>query len=55
VPVKPLLDVPGNTGGVVPAQKDGKGVNDGTYIGSDKIIPVKRFVVQPLISKVMLE
>lgn len=55
VPVTPLLDVVGKTGAVVPAQKGGIAVNVGTYIGSDRITPVKRFVVQPLIKREKLE
>ena len=55
VPVTPLLDVVGNTGAVVPAQNGGIALNVGTYIGSDKITPVKRFVVQPLIKSEKLE
>ena len=49
VPVIPLLDVVGNIGAVVPAQNGGMALNVGTNIGSDKMIPVYRFVVQPLI------
>ena len=52
VPVIPLLDTGGNKGAVVPAQKGGMGENVGTNIGSDKIIPVKRFVVHPLIESI---
>lgn len=47
----PLFDAAGSVGGVVPAQKAAIGVNVGMKIGSDKIRPVKRFVVQPLTSK----
>ena len=55
VPVIPFNDAGGNIGAVVPSQKGGKGLKVGTNIGSDKMIPVKRLVVQPLISKVKLE
>ncbi len=55
VRVIPLSDMVGNTGGVVPAQKGGMGLKMGTYIGSDKIIPVNKFVVHPLICKTKLE
>ena len=55
VPVTPLLDVVGNTGDAVPAQNGGIAVNVATYIGSDKITPVKRFVVQPLIKREKFE
>ena len=55
MPVTPLLDVVGSTGAVVPAQKGGIAVNVGTYIGSDKITPVKRLVVHPLINSEKLE
>lgn len=55
VPVMPLLDTVGSTGAVVPAQNGGTGVNVGTKMGSDKITPVNRLVVQPLISRVKFE
>ena len=49
VPAIPLEDVEGNEGAGVPAQNGAIGGNVGTNIGSDKMIPVKRLVVQPLI------
>ena len=55
MPLIPLLDVGGNKGAVDPAQKGGKFVNVGINKGLDKITPVKRFVVHPLINKVKLE
>jgi hypothetical protein len=55
VPVTPLLDVVGNTGAVVPAQKGGIDVNVGINNGFDKITPVNRLVVHPLISKEKFE
>jgi hypothetical protein len=47
VPVSPLFDVVGSIGAVVPEQKAGIAVNEGTMIGFDKITPEKRLVVQP--------
>jgi hypothetical protein len=55
VPLIPLLDVAGRAGGVVPAQNGGIELKIGIYIGFDKIIPVLRLVVQPLIPNVMFE
>lgn len=55
VPDIPLLETAGNVGAVVPAQKGAIGVNVGTNMGSDKIIPVKRFVVHPFTSNAKLE
>ena len=47
VPVIPFVEVAGNRGAVVPAQKAGIAVNDGTKIGLDKITPENRLVVVP--------
>ena len=55
VPVMPLFDTDGNNGAGVPWQNGGIGVNVGTNIGSDKMIPVNRLVVQPLITSTKLE
>lgn len=55
VPVIPLFDVAGNVGAVVPEQNGGITVNVGTNIGSDKMIPVKRGVVQPFTTNTKLE
>ena len=55
VPVIPLLDVVGNIGAVVPEQNGGIATNVDVKIGFDKMIPVKRFVVQPLIITIKLE
>ena len=55
VPGIPLFETGGSVGGVVPWQKGGIGVNVGTNMGSDKMIPVNRFVVHPLITKLKLE
>ena len=45
VPVRPFVELVGNRGAVVPAQKAGIAVNDGTKIGLDKITPEKRLIV----------
>ena len=50
-----MLEVVGSTGAVVPEQKGATALNDGENIGFDKITPVKRLVVHPLINKVILE
>ncbi len=55
VPVIPLLEVAGSVGAVVPAQNGGIALKVGTYMGSDKMTPVNRLVVQPLITKLKLE
>ena len=55
VPVTPLLDVAGNVGAVVPAQKGGILLNVGMKMGFDKTTPVKRFVEHPLICNKKLE
>ncbi len=55
VPAIPLLETGGKVGAVVPAQNGGIGVNVGTNIGSERMIPVNRFVVQPLIVNTKLE
>ena len=43
-----MFDVVGRVGAVVPAQKGGIAVNEGTMIGFDKITPEKSVVVHPL-------
>ena len=55
MPVIPLLEVVGKTGAVVPAQKGGIAMKVGINNGLDNIIPVKRFVVHPLINKEKFE
>ena len=45
----PLMEVGGKSGGVVPAQNGGITANVDVNMGFDKIIPVKRLVIQPLI------
>ena len=47
----PLFDVPANIGAVAPAQKGGMLLNVGVNTGFDKITPVLRSVVQPLITR----
>jgi hypothetical protein len=42
-----LFDVVGNIGAVVPEQKGGIAVNDGTIIGFDKMTPENKLVVFP--------
>ena len=55
VPFTPLLDMVGKRGAVVPAQNGAMGVKVGMKIGFDRITPVKRLVVQPLMSNEKLE
>jgi hypothetical protein len=50
VPVIPFIAVDGKVGAVVPAQKALILLNFGMIMGFDKINPVLRLVVQPLIS-----
>ena len=50
-----MLDVVGNIGAVDPAQKGAMEVNVGVNIGFVNCTPVKRLVVQPLITKEMFE
>lgn len=50
VPVIPFNDVVGKVGAVVPAQKAATLLNFGIITGFDKINPVLRLVVHPLIS-----
>jgi hypothetical protein len=54
VPEIPLLDTPGKVGGVVPSQKGGNELKEGTNMGSDKMTPVKTSVVVPPRSKMKL-
>jgi hypothetical protein len=49
------MELAGNVGAVVPAQKGGIPANVGMKIGFDNTTPVKRFVVHPLISNEKLE
>jgi len=53
--VIPLLEVVGSNGAVVPAQNGGMEEKVGINIGFDKMIPIKRFVVHPLINNEKLE
>ena len=49
VPLIPLFDVVGNTGGVAPTHIGGMELNVGIKMGVDNIIPIKRSVVHPFI------
>ena len=55
VPVIPLPEVVGNSGGVFPAHIGGIAGNVGMKIGLDKTIPIKRSVVQPFICREKFE
>ncbi len=55
VPFTPLLEMVGKRGAVVPAQNGVMGVNVGMKIGLDRMTPVKRLVVQPLMTREKLE
>ena len=55
VPLIPLVDVAGNTGGVFPEHIGGTETNVGMNIGFDRTIPMERVVVEPLFSNEKFE
>ncbi len=55
VPLIPFKEVVDKTGAVVPAQNGGMDANTGRKIGFDKITPVNKLVVHPLMVTVKLE
>lgn len=54
VPARPLFEIPGKVGGVVPAQKGGTDENVGIKIGLERITPVFRLVVHPFTNRLKL-
>ncbi len=55
VPDRPLFEVVGSTGGVVPAQNGGILLKLGVYTGLDKMRPVFSCVVHPFASNSKFE